>query len=1209
MGAGVVRRFSILLIVALGSPIANTAIFVESTRPGFAAYRAGLPEGAELWSWQAGDQSGQIHSIFELWHLALTVSPGATITFQGTHNGIATEWIMPQATPWGTLWKGWGVRARPALSEPALKPYLAGLAHYHRDEKSEAAILWKVSAAAASSLDHRAWLWLRKAEVERELRSWAAAEDSFAKALAFARDAENHVALALIRSAVAGMWSLRNDLDQAESELALAIEQLPTPDRNHQLLASFLRYQQGIVVNNRGDVEISKGIFEQDLKTRKQLAPQSLGVAHTVNELASVAKELGNLDEAVDKAQQALALLAEAEPAGLAAGKAYNTIGRVALERGKLAEAEDAFQHSAEIHERLLPGSRDFAAVKGNLAIIAIRRGDYETADERMSAVLEIFERTEPGGAGMAQALNNLGFIAVRRSELELAQQRYAKSLEISEIRTPDGAGVASALTGLSAVLSIRGNLAQAEHMRRRAVEIRQRQVPGSIALARAWIALGEIVHRRGGFAAAQAHYMRALEIIRDKAPGSLREAVVLNNLALLALRSDDHDLAQSRFEAALEMVQKESATTTEAAAILTGLGRLHRDRNELEKAEDYFKRALAIQSQIAPGALRTAWVMHQLGTNALDQERFESAYEYHEQALTIRSNLAPDTSREAQSRNGLGRVLFRQGQSAKATEYLCGATTILDRLVKIAADNQQDRAQYRSQYTDYYRDCIDALVEQGATKQAFNTLEQSRAQFLRTLIAERDIDFSADLPQELDAAYRKNRAQLDSEFSRLTGLSPGDTDRRQALRQSIAELDQQRRQLLVQIRSRAPRVADLQDPIPIHAETLSEAVSEGTLVLSYSVGKQRTVLFAYNATTDQLTHFVLPVTRQDLTTQIQALRNAIKQRTRTDFRQTDSPAHKLGQTLLAPVRSLMANASRILICPDGPLHELPFSVLATEDFQEPGALRYLVENVPIHRAFSVSLYQQFRKQPAQDPTWTRTLLAFGDPEFSATQPNAPNRFAPKASPPAKLPYTREEVQTVASLYPGEADVYLGSRATELNVKAHGQSAPYLHLASHALVDDQLPLNSAVILSTDVDSQQNGYLTALEVFEDLRLRSELVTLSACETGLGSDMGNEGMLGLVSAFQFAGAESVLASLWKVSDQGTASLMHQFYAGLKAGLAKDQALRAAQLAMLGGTTGSANSTQLRAIGGLVQSNLTSYSHEPFFWAAFELFGSWD
>ena len=82
-GAGVLRRFTLLLALIFGSPSASAVIFVEDIRPDFAAYRAGVPEGAVLKSWRAGTQTKDLESVFELWHLALTVSPSNAVTLSG----------------------------------------------------------------------------------------------------------------------------------------------------------------------------------------------------------------------------------------------------------------------------------------------------------------------------------------------------------------------------------------------------------------------------------------------------------------------------------------------------------------------------------------------------------------------------------------------------------------------------------------------------------------------------------------------------------------------------------------------------------------------------------------------------------------------------------------------------------------------------------------------------------------------------------------------------------------------------------------------------------------------------------------------------------------------------------------------------------------------------------------------------------------------
>jgi CHAT domain-containing protein len=147
----------------------------------------------------------------------------------------------------------------------------------------------------------------------------------------------------------------------------------------------------------------------------------------------------------------------------------------------------------------------------------------------------------------------------------------------------------------------------------------------------------------------------------------------------------------------------------------------------------------------------------------------------------------------------------------------------------------------------------------------------------------------------------------------------------------------------------------------------------------------------------------------------------------------------------------------------------------------------------------------------------------------------------------------------------------------------------YLHFACHGLLDERLPLNSALALTIPerpVEGQDNGLLQAWEIFEQMRIDADLVTLSACDTALGKEMGGEGLVGLVRAFQYAGARSVLASLWGVADESTAELMRRFYGHLKAGKAKDEALQAAQIEVM---------------------RTPGLSH-PFHWGAFEIIGDW-
>ena len=165
----------------------------------------------------------------------------------------------------------------------------------------------------------------------------------------------------------------------------------------------------------------------------------------------------------------------------------------------------------------------------------------------------------------------------------------------------------------------------------------------------------------------------------------------------------------------------------------------------------------------------------------------------------------------------------------------------------------------------------------------------------------------------------------------------------------------------------------------------------------------------------------------------------------------------------------------------------------------------------------------------------------------------------------APLPYAREEVAKIAQLFSGNVVVYDGDGATESQFKAAASTARFLHLAAHAELDEQFPLNSAIVLAADPVGD-DGRLHAWEVIEEMQLQAELVVLSGCDTGRGRELSGEGVLGLARAFRVAGAESVLASLWQVSDRSTSELMVRFYAQLQEGSPTDVSLASAQRQLL-------------------------------------------
>jgi len=240
-------------------------------------------------------------------------------------------------------------------------------------------------------------------------------------------------------------------------------------------------------------------------------------------------------------------------------------------------------------------------------------------------------------------------------------------------------------------------------------------------------------------------------------------------------------------------------------------------------------------------------------------------------------------------------------------------------------------------------------------------------------------------------------------------------------------------------------------------------------------------------------------------------------------------------------------------VVPHGPLHYVSFAALFDGN-------QYLVERFGLRVLPSASVLE-FLRSGAPRPG---SLLVLGNPD--------------RDDPKQDLPSAQAEAEAVAGAHVG-SKLLLRKAASKVAFKRFAADYPMIHVASHGQFDAETPLASSLMLSRDGES--DGELTVAELY-GLRLEADLVTLSACETGLGKVSSGDDVVGLGRGFLYAGARSIVVSLWSVGDEATAYLMLRFYAGLASG-DKRSALRAAQL-----------ETRKR------------YPH-PFFWAAFYVIGS--
>jgi CHAT domain-containing protein len=291
--------------------------------------------------------------------------------------------------------------------------------------------------------------------------------------------------------------------------------------------------------------------------------------------------------------------------------------------------------------------------------------------------------------------------------------------------------------------------------------------------------------------------------------------------------------------------------------------------------------------------------------------------------------------------------------------------------------------------------------------------------------------------------------------------------------------------------------------------------------------------------------------------------------------------------------------SKRLLISPEGPLWQVPFAALV---LNAQGPPRYLGAEKPITYTQSLTLFAQAHTDRPHLARGVKPVaLVVGNPLFdrigrqiasaAATEPRAHSERAflwNRDEPPAPLPATGREAMAVARLY--DSAPLLGARATEAAVRRQIGQADVIHLATHGYLHPYRAMSSGVLLTPPAsepamgETKDDGALQAWEIYSQLKLKAELVVLSACETGRGENVQGEGIVGLTRALQYAGTRSIVASLWPVADESTATLMVAFHQKLRQGLTKDEALRQAMT--------------------LVRRN--PETAHPYYWAAFFLTG---
>jgi len=437
------------------------------------------------------------------------------------------------------------------------------------------------------------------------------------------------------------------------------------------------------------------------------------------------------------------------------------------------------------------------------------------------------------------------------------------------------------------------------------------------------------------------------------------------------------------------------------------------------------------------------------------------------------------------------------------------------------------------------YGRLVALLVDQGRAAEAFEYVERGKARALVDLLAERQEFAGRSMTAVKSQRVLAELAELESEY--IVADETMNLEAKQGQERAIAVVRQR-------VAEEAPELASLVAVTTPQAKELLAPFGAGETLLEYY--QHGDDLFAFVATdgTVRAKH----LDGRGLAEDVQAFRDALKQ-ARGDA--SLKLSQKLYDRLVRPMGDVVSK-SGLVVVGHGPLHYVPFAALHD-------GIGYLVDKVTLRvlPSASVMSYLADRDAKAQGE-----LLALGNPDLG--------------DPQLDLPGAEVEVREIKAIVP-EATILLRQGASEAAVKKGAQAYGMLHFASHGLFDTDDPLHSGLMLAPG--DGEDGRLTAGELY-GMTLSADLVTLSACETGLGKTAAGDDVIGLTRGFLYAGTSSLVSTLWQVADKETAFLMTTFYENLKT-MPKAEALHQAQLA------------------------LKERSPHPYYWAAFQLTGAAD
>lgn len=888
---------------------------------------------------------------------------------------------------------------------------------------------------------------------------------------------------------------------------------------------------------------------------RKLYGDKDPNVDRLLQNLGVVSVRLGEPAKALDYFLQSLELKQQLyDTATLDLAKNHNNLGIAYSDLGRLNEALENYEKALAIKQRLARDDKGaIVSTLLNLGALHFEKKDVVNGERVLLEAKAMAERfLKPESEELAKIYNNLGAISSYVGDYKKAIELHTAALDIKmKAHGPESLEVAESYDNLGATYYESGNLEKALEMIRKAQDIKKQILkdPGHYSFGVSYNHLGTVYILQGRFTEA----IENLSLAAGYQPeGHYNLIDIYLNMAFAYHKMGDISPSDVFYRKALELAHYyQGARSPDAVKIYVHLSVNRRVQGEGARALELLDSAfLASGYRQHPG----------------DWAQVVGHYELLE-AMAERADIL-----NSQAESPSAAV-----QAEAIWEGLADARD-LEAYIRHSYQEEDSKARFLELSGQLYEQVLRAGnhpdIRQKHQRELFEMAERSKSVLLYESMRESRARRFGDVPQEvLDEEYAM-RVEINYLTKRLyQEEKEGNDSLRLAANRELLSLKERYRRFIRDLENDYPDYYKLKfnDAMVSAGYVQDSLLEDGQGLLEFVVGDSTLFVFLVTQDTYQVKQL-----KKDFPIEawVDSLRHNIYENP-DDGESVGRYIHfarLLYDTLLGPVAASLPN--RLVIIPDGVLSYLPFEALLArepENTLQMTAFPYLLKEKQISYCYSATLLREM-KEKDYSRAHRKELLAMapfyegGLEELGKHYPDVPSNGGTVKSGGEEELYkplksSGKEVYELQKLW-GGGDAYFGEAATEALFDSLAGGYRLLHLSTHGIADERVGDFSFLVFHVINDGKENELLYVRDIY-NLRLRADMAVLSACQTNLGQLRRGEGVISLARAFAYAGAKSIVTTLWNVKDRATQQLAIDYYRFLGQGLPKDEALQKAKL----------------------------------------------